>query len=172
MHTKVSESHGVAMGHHIPTNPGIRFSSGQTVLVVDDAVVNRQVAEATLQRFGLDVTLATNAQGHFTVACRATSGGADGLRMPGISGLEATKRIRAEERRGRTPIFALTADDTPDQQAACREAGMDGLIQNRSTICISAETLASVLNLETGTMNSAGSGDSARCTTNSCAQQP
>jgi HPt (histidine-containing phosphotransfer) domain-containing protein len=51
------------------------------------------------------------------------------LRMPGMDGLEATRRIRAMPApRGWTPILALTAYTFPEQVAECREAGMDGHI--------------------------------------------
>jgi CheY-like chemotaxis protein len=47
------------------------------------------------------------------------------VRMPGMDGLEATRRIRAlDGARGQVPIVALTAQAFTDQVAECREAGM------------------------------------------------
>ena len=51
------------------------------------------------------------------------------IHMPGLDGVEATKRIRlAEFRAGhrRTPIVAVTADVLETGKRACQEAGMDG----------------------------------------------
>jgi CheY-like chemotaxis protein len=49
------------------------------------------------------------------------------LQMPGMDGLEATRRIRAlPPPRGRVPVFALTASALPEQVEQCRQAGMDG----------------------------------------------
>jgi CheY-like chemotaxis protein len=49
------------------------------------------------------------------------------VRMPGVDGLEATRRIRAlGGRRGRVPIVALTAWVFSDQVNECFKAGMDG----------------------------------------------
>ena len=51
--------------------------------------------------------------------------------MPNMSGLEATYRIREFEaltKRPRTPIVALTAHTLPEDERACRAAGMDGFI--------------------------------------------
>lgn len=49
------------------------------------------------------------------------------LQMPGMDGLEATRRIRAlPAPRGRVPVFALTASALPEQVEQCRQAGMDG----------------------------------------------
>jgi HPt (histidine-containing phosphotransfer) domain-containing protein len=48
------------------------------------------------------------------------------VRMPGMDGLEATRRIRAiPGLRGHVPIVALTAQAFTEQIAACRTAGMD-----------------------------------------------
>jgi CheY-like chemotaxis protein len=53
------------------------------------------------------------------------------LHMPGLDGIEATRRIRAaESARGsrRLPIFALTADAEDTGRKACLAAGMDGFL--------------------------------------------
>jgi PAS domain S-box-containing protein len=53
------------------------------------------------------------------------------MHMPGVDGLEATRRIRAaEERIGapRTPILALTANAFAEDREACTAAGMDGFL--------------------------------------------
>ena len=53
------------------------------------------------------------------------------VQMPGIDGLEATRRIRAAEAErgsGRTPIIALTANAFAEDREACLAAGMDGFL--------------------------------------------
>lgn len=47
--------------------------------------------------------------------------------MPNMDGIEATRRIRADEERGggRTPIVAVTALASPADRIRCLEAGMD-----------------------------------------------
>lgn len=50
--------------------------------------------------------------------------------MPGLDGLDATRRIREQERQtGRhLPILAMTADTLPADRDRCREAGMDDCV--------------------------------------------
>jgi len=50
--------------------------------------------------------------------------------MPELDGLEATRAIRSLENAGgtHTPIIALTAGATREEQARCLEAGMDDFV--------------------------------------------
>jgi CheY-like chemotaxis protein len=97
------------------------------VLVVDDVLMNRDIAGSFLRARGHEVTCVES--GAEAIAA-ATSTDFDvilmDVRMPEMDGLEATHRIRAlEGARGRVPIVALTAQAFTDQVAACRKAGMD-----------------------------------------------
>jgi CheY-like chemotaxis protein/HPt (histidine-containing phosphotransfer) domain-containing protein len=97
------------------------------VLVVDDVLMNRDVAGSFLRAAGHDVTYAEG--GSEAIAAVADSDFDVVLmdvRMPGIDGLEATRRIRAlADPRGRVPIVAMTAQGFREQVAECLKAGMD-----------------------------------------------
>jgi CheY-like chemotaxis protein len=97
------------------------------VLVVDDVAMNRDIASSFLCSAGHKVTCAEN--GEAAIAAVATSDFDVVLmdvRMPGMDGLEATRRIRLlQGPRGRVPIVAMTAQAFTEQVAECRTAGMD-----------------------------------------------
>jgi signal transduction histidine kinase/ActR/RegA family two-component response regulator len=112
--------------------PVLAISSGLRVLVAEDNPINQKVIGAMLRRQGWSVTLAING----VEACRCFGESCFDLvlmdvQMPEMDGLEAARRIRAEEaRRGsaRTPILALTAHASQAQHEQCLAHGMDSVL--------------------------------------------
>jgi signal transduction histidine kinase/CheY-like chemotaxis protein/HPt (histidine-containing phosphotransfer) domain-containing protein len=98
------------------------------LLVVDDILMNRDIAGAILSAAGHQVTaVESGAEAIQAVAAKDFDVVLMDVRMPEMDGLEATRRIRAMEGpRARVPILALTAQAFTDQIAQCRAAGMDG----------------------------------------------
>jgi CheY-like chemotaxis protein len=102
---------------------------GLQVLVVEDNPTNQLVARRILEQLGAAVSVADDGGAGVEAAAR---GSFDlilmDVQMPGMDGLEASRRIRAlPGRAGRTPIIALTANVMVHQRAAYRTAGMDGV---------------------------------------------
>lgn len=107
--------------------PASRLSGN--VLLVEDNAVNAIVAEASLQRVGLKVTTVVDGEAAVEAcALRRYDLVLMDCQLPGLDGLEATRRIRAEEsRRGWPPtlIVALTANALAGDRERCLAAGMD-----------------------------------------------
>jgi signal transduction histidine kinase/DNA-binding NarL/FixJ family response regulator/HPt (histidine-containing phosphotransfer) domain-containing protein len=97
------------------------------VLVADDVAANRMVARAMLVAAGHKVdSAADGAEALAAVEREEYDIVLMDVQMPGMDGLEATRRIRElAGARGRVPILAVTASALPEQVAACRAAGMD-----------------------------------------------
>ena len=99
------------------------------ILVVEDNPVNQRVIELMLRRTGLDVTVVDN--GHDAVTRVAQEPWAlvlMDMRMPGIDGAEATRRIRRQLAGLQLPIVALTANAMPEDRVICQEAGMNDFL--------------------------------------------
>ncbi|XP_024966421.1 histidine kinase 2 [Cynara cardunculus var. scolymus] len=120
------------------------------ILVVDDNVVNRRVAEGALKKYGAIVTCVDSGKAalemlkppHFFDACFMD------LQMPEMDGFEATKQIRSLENKvneeiqsgevavemfanvahWHTPILAMTADVIQATDEKCMKCGMDGYV--------------------------------------------
>jgi PAS domain S-box-containing protein len=116
------------------------------VLLVDDIAMNRDVADAFLRVAGHSVVCA---EGGREALAAIASEDFDiilmDVRMPGMDGLEATRRIRAlEGSRGRVPIVALTAQAFSGQVEECLKAGMDDHLGKPLSLGLLLETVRRV----------------------------
>ncbi|WP_445323810.1 PAS domain S-box protein [Pseudomonas sp. EL_65y_Pfl2_R95] len=102
--------------------------TGLHLLVVEDNMLNRQVAFELLQGEGAEVTLAEGGlEGvqQATECDKAFDAVLMDIQMPDIDGLEATRRIRLDAKRGVVKIIAMTANASSADEQACLAAGMD-----------------------------------------------
>jgi len=113
-------------------DPTPRATLGLHVLVVDDNIINREVAVAMLEEFGCTVVLADEGRG---AVAHAEHERFDLIlmdcQMPGMNGYDATEAIRADEaKRGlrRTPIVALTANVMARDRERATKSGMDSFL--------------------------------------------
>jgi CheY-like chemotaxis protein/HPt (histidine-containing phosphotransfer) domain-containing protein len=97
------------------------------VLVVDDVLMNRDIAASFLQAAGHEVQCVESGAEAITAIA-----GADfdvvlmDVRMPEMDGLEAARHVRAlPGLRGQVPIVGLTAYAFSEQVSQCHEAGMN-----------------------------------------------
>jgi len=99
------------------------------ILIADDNATNRVVASRVLERHGHAVVAVDD--GHEAVLA-AQHEDFDlvlmDMMMPGMDGLEATRRIRALPTAvAQIPVVGLTANTQPEDLIACREAGMNAV---------------------------------------------
>mgnify|MGYP001948314599 CR=1 FL=1 len=123
-----------------PENPVRRLCA----LVVEDHTVNQLVAQSYLERLGHDVVCVPSAEmaldliahDNFDVVLMDVS-------LPGISGTEATRRIRAEETYTghHLPVIGLSAHVQDSQIADQLDAGMDCFVAKP----VSPERLAAAI---------------------------
>jgi signal transduction histidine kinase/DNA-binding response OmpR family regulator/CHASE3 domain sensor protein len=102
-----------------------RVFDGRTILLVDDDVRNVFALTSALEQRGARVEVARN--GFEAIAKLDEVAGVDlvlmDVMMPGMDGLEATRRIRKDGRFDRLPIIAITAKAMKDDQEQCLAAG-------------------------------------------------
>jgi signal transduction histidine kinase/DNA-binding response OmpR family regulator len=102
-----------------------RVFEGRTILLVDDDVRNVFALTSALEQRGAHVQVGRNG---FEALARLDEVEAIDLvlmdvMMPGMDGLEATRRIRQDPRFTRLPIIAITAKAMKDDQEQCLAAG-------------------------------------------------
>ncbi|KQV49086.1 response regulator [Massilia sp. Root335] len=102
-----------------------RVFEGRTILLVDDDVRNVFALTSALEQRGARVEVGRN--GFEAIAKLDDNEAIDlvlmDVMMPGMDGLEATRRIRQDKRFARLPIIAITAKAMKDDQEQCLAAG-------------------------------------------------
>ncbi|HRE18746.1 MAG TPA: ATP-binding protein [Rhodocyclaceae bacterium] len=109
----------------------LRFNA--KILLVDDQPTNLEVGRGLLELLGCEVTVASDGHRFLQLACsRDFDLILMDCQMPGMDGAEATIALRQQEEVRRLPptaVIALSADDAPETQRRCIEAGMNGFLK-------------------------------------------
>ena len=115
-----------------PADGVLPLRAGASVLLVEDNPVNQMVGQAFLQALGLRVSVVDGGSDALA-SCQADPPDLVlmDLQMPGMDGLEATRRLLDLQRNGHwpgAPILALTAHASDADRSACLAAGMVGVL--------------------------------------------
>jgi CheY-like chemotaxis protein len=102
----------------------------QVILVVEDNERNLKLLRDVLEYAGYDVRAARTAEDGITLA---VSEPPDlvlmDLQLPGIDGMEALHRLRANPRTAGIPVVAVTAQAMKHDRERALEAGFDGYVE-------------------------------------------
>ncbi len=108
-----------------PVGMGTQLLNGK-VLLVEDNVINQQVAQEILEGMGLTVEVAGNGREALAVLHKNEY---DlvlmDIQMPDMDGYEATRQIRADPRFEKLPVIAMTAHAMSGERERCLAAGMN-----------------------------------------------
>jgi len=122
------------------------FDDAPAVLVVDDHEINRRTLAQVLEAFGLDVTLAADGESALVLAGETRFDVVlMDVNMPGLDGLDTTRRLRADGLNQQTPVVAVTGAVSPAEMAACRAAGMQDFVEKPFEVAALHAVLVRVL---------------------------
>ena len=110
----------------LDTSPQLQ---GLRLLLVDDSEAYQQVAAELLQRAGAQVVLATSGQEALDqLAQQRFDAVLMDIQMPGMDGLEATRRIRQHPPWANLPVIAMTANARLEERERCHLAGVTDFV--------------------------------------------
>ena len=102
---------------------------GETILIVEDSAVTLKVTAAALRAEGYKVQVASTAE---QALSSLRSWKPDlilvDIMLPGMDGLEFTRRIKQDNRLREVTVLALTACDMEGDEERARDAGCDGYL--------------------------------------------
>lgn len=115
--------------------PGILLRAGEEkmaaaqILIVEDDPVSLKLMRDVLQANSYVTTEVSNGEEALDIAARLKP---DlivmDIRLPGIDGLEATRRLKETHETAAIPVVAVTAHAMPEDEARIRAAGCDAYL--------------------------------------------
>ncbi|MDL2306810.1 response regulator [Desulfovibrio sp. OttesenSCG-928-C06] len=134
--------------------PGVPSFSGQEVLLVEDNLINQEIALELLEETGVRVTVANNGQEALDIIGRKRSSNGSGmpfslvfmdLQMPVMDGYQATLNIRADKELDRMPVVAMTAHAMDSERERCLASGMDAHLSKPIEVALLYQVLRDYL---------------------------
>lgn len=139
-----------ALDREIERYIGKGFLRGVRILLVEDNLINQQVAAENLKMEGADVVLAHNGaealemvvnDGHFDLVLMD-------LQMPVMGGIDATREMRQYKELETLPIIAISADVQKSTYESIKSVGMQAHISKPINFKLLYKKIVEVLKLE------------------------
>lgn len=116
---------------------------GAHVLLVEDNLVNQDVARELLEGYGIQVTIAGHGREALELLeTQRFDGVLMDCQMPVMDGYEATRRLRANPRTADLPVIAMTANVLPGDREQVLAAGMNDHIGKPLDVALMLTTMA------------------------------
>jgi CheY-like chemotaxis protein len=129
-----------------PPGPVPATSRPGRVLVVDDHALNLKLLERLLEREGREVRAADSvAAAERVLAEEEPAMIVLDVNLPDGSGLDLTRRLKAEPRTASIPIVACTAAVLPSDEDEAREAGCDAFVAKPIDLRHFSDVISSML---------------------------
>ena len=125
--------------------------NGKRILLVEDNLMNREIATEYLQDFGFLVENAENGKEACDILENADPEHFDlvlmDIQMPVMNGFEATQKIRSfkDKKIANIPIIAMTANAFEEDRKAAETAGMNGHLSKPIDVEKLSDTLKKIL---------------------------
>ena len=127
-----------------------RDMAGEQILVVEDNARNMKLVRDVLEANGYRTLEASTGEDAVEVALEHTPALVlMDVQLPGIDGVTALARLRADDRTAAIPVVALTAQAMQDDRERLLDAGFDGYLSKPVAI---AELVATLKALHTRTL--------------------
>ncbi len=131
--TQVLSKKMTSLNRQIETKSIFDENEKPMILVVEDNPTNQVTIQVMLERLGAQVIIASNGAESLDLVSKTD---VDLIfmdcQMPVMDGFEATSKLR--QSRISTPIIAMTANSSKEDQEACKAVGMNGFISKPITI--------------------------------------
>jgi two-component system cell cycle response regulator DivK len=160
------------LGQQTPDRPGgarwqrVRFGTdgseggemiGPRVLVVDDDPLGRELVTELLEKEGCQVLTAASAEiGLRLAAAERPALILMDLRLPGITGEEAIRKLKADAATAGVPVVAVTAAAMLGNDEEARDAGCDAYLTKPFDVKVFRDTLRRFLPAGTGSPDPSG----------------
>ena len=116
------------------------------VLLVEDNAINQKIVTTLLGKRGIPVDVAACGEQALSLLDRRSYGLVlMDVQMPGMDGLETTRRLRADARFQRLPVIAMTAYAMRGDRERCLAAGMTDYLTKPVSLADLIEVLARYL---------------------------